>query len=271
MKGTHLQSGLNNYNQVPYSYLQQYGATLLNSNISSPAAVAAGIRVPYPGFTGSVAQALRPFPQVLEVDTRFGGGDHSGNSTYHAAIMRVEKRFSDGLTFQSSYVFSKTLSDSDSAAGYMLAMDHANHKLDKSISGFDITHNFKLAWIYELPFGKSKKYLTKGVGSALLGGWRLAGVHYYSSGLPVGLATSVALPLFAGTNRPTVSTYDGWGVRTSITSTRQPITSSSQRPSSEYSRALCLAMPLGITRSAGSSPTLPRMLPSVALSKCKRN
>jgi hypothetical protein len=211
MKGTHLQSGLNNYNQVPYSYLQQYGATLLNSNISSPAAVAAGIRVPYPGFTGSVAQALRPFPQVLEVDTRFGGGDHSGNSTYHAAIMRVEKRFGDGLTFQSSYVFSKTLSDSDSAAGYMLAMDQANHRLDKSISGFDITHNFKLAWIYELPFGKSKKFLTKGVGSALLGGWRLSGVHYYSSGLPVGLATSVSLPLFAGTNRPTVNTYDGWG------------------------------------------------------------
>ncbi len=90
-------------------------------------------------------------------------------------------------------------------------MDQSNHRLDKSISGFDVTHNFKLAWIYELPFGKGKHYLTTGVGSALLGGWRLSAIHYYSSGLPVGLATTVALPLFAGANRPTISTYEGWG------------------------------------------------------------
>jgi hypothetical protein len=211
LKGTHLQSGLNNYNQVPYSYFQQYGATLLNSDISSPAAIAAGIPMPYPGFKGSVAQALRPFPQVLEIDTRTGGGDHSGNSTYHAAIMRAEKRYSGGMTFMTSYVFSKTLSDSDTPAGYVLSMDQANHKLDKSISGFDITHNFKLAGLYELPFGKSHKYLTKGLASAILGGWRLGGILYYASGLPVGLTTSTALPIFAGSNRPTVGTYDGWG------------------------------------------------------------
>jgi hypothetical protein len=90
-------------------------------------------------------------------------------------------------------------------------MDQANHKLDKSISGFDVTHNFKLAWMYELPFGKGKNYLTTGIGSAVLGGWRFSTIHYYSTGLPVALATTVALPLFAGTNRPTISTYEGWG------------------------------------------------------------
>ena len=211
LKGTHLQSGLNNYNQVPYSYFQQYGASLLNSSISSPAAIAAGIPLPYPGFTGSVAQSLRPYPQVLEVDTRFGGGDHSGNSTYHAAIFRLEKRYGSGLSLQTSYVFAKTISDSDSPAGYVLAMDQANHRLDKSISGFDITHNFKISGIYELPFGKDKKWVTKGVGAAILGDWRIGGISYYSSGLPVGLTTTVALPIFAGTNRPTISSYDGWG------------------------------------------------------------
>ncbi len=211
LRGYHLQSGLNNYNQTPYSYLQQYGATLLNSSIYSPAAIAAGIPVPYPGFTGSVSQALRPYPQILELDTRTGGGDHSGNSSYHAAIFRLDKRFGSGLTFQTSYVYSKTIGDSDSPAGYVLSMDQANHQLDKSISGFDVTHNFKFSGLYNLPFGKNQKWLTQGVGAALAGGWQLGGILYYSSGLPVGLATTVALPLFAGPNRPTISTYDDWG------------------------------------------------------------
>jgi len=232
MKGTHLQSGLDNINQVPYSYLQKYGAALLNSDINSPAAVAAGIKLPYPGFTGSVAQALRPFPQFLTIDTATGGGDHSGNSTYHAGLVQIQKRFGSGLVLQSSYVFSKTIADTDSPAGYLLAMDQANHKLDKSISGFDITHNFKAAWIYELPFGNGKKYLTKGFGAAVLGGWRLSAIHYYSSGLPVGLATTVQLPIFAGVNRPTISTYDGWGC--SQTSNFDPSTTSFFQPASFF-------------------------------------
>ncbi len=211
LHGTHLQSGLNNFNQVPYTSFQQYGASLLNSSITSPAAIAAGITMPYPGFTGSVAQALRPWPQVLAVDTAGGGGDHSGSSSYNAFIARISKRFGSGLTFQSSYVFSKLLTDSESGALTLSAMDQANHSLDKSISGFDVTHNFKIAGFYELPFGKDKKWVTNGVGAAVLGDWSVGGIGYYSSGLPIGLTTTVALPIFAGANRPTIDTYDGWG------------------------------------------------------------
>ena len=72
--GTHLQAGLLNINQVPFSALSQYGNTLLNSAVDSPAAIAAGIRQPWPGFadfyrnvrktTPTVAQALRPYPAI---------------------------------------------------------------------------------------------------------------------------------------------------------------------------------------------------------------
>src|ERR1044071_967282 len=61
--GSHLQSALLNINQVDPRYLQSLGPAVLNSNITSPVAVAAGIARPYPTFTGSVAQALRPYPQ----------------------------------------------------------------------------------------------------------------------------------------------------------------------------------------------------------------
>jgi hypothetical protein len=64
----------------------------------------------------------------------------------------------------------------------VFAMNQAQRYLDKSISGDDLTNNFKLAWIYELPLGKGKRYVTSGVGSALLGNWRVAAIQYYSSG-----------------------------------------------------------------------------------------
>ena len=68
----------------------------------------------------------------------------------------------------------------------------------------------KLNWVYELPAGKGKKFLNKGVGAVVLGGWRLSGIQNYSSGTPFNLATTVSFPVFNGTNRPTVASYDGW-------------------------------------------------------------
>jgi hypothetical protein len=210
-KGTHLLSGLDNYNQVAFSDFQQYGGSVLNSNINSEAASDAGIAKPYPTFAGSVAQALRPFPQFLTIDTAGGGGDHSGNSDYDALIVQLQKRWSSGLTIQTSYVYSKLMTDSEGASLQNNAMDQGRRFLDKSISGDDLTHNFKLAWVYDLPFGKGRRYVTQGWGSAALGGWRVSAIQLYTSGYPIALGTTVSLPIFAGPNRPTVPTNYGWG------------------------------------------------------------
>lgn len=224
--GSHLQTQLLNINQVNPKYLAQYGNALLSSLVTSPAAIAAGFVSPYPTFTvgscpaqdacwgsgATVGRALRPYPQYAGIDTYGGGGDHSGHSSYHAGIVRVERRFGSGLTMQGSYVFSKLLTDSDSYWGSGAAMDQYNRRLEKSIGQFDVTHNFKLAAIYDLPFGKGKRWLTNGLASNLLGNWRLSGLAFYSSGQPLALATSVGTPsvLFAGPNRPLVGAYSGW-------------------------------------------------------------
>ena len=65
-------------------------------------------------MTPTVAQALRPFPQYTNIDTWDGNGDHSGHSTYHAGVIKLDKRFAQGFTFTTSYVFSKILTDADS-------------------------------------------------------------------------------------------------------------------------------------------------------------
>jgi hypothetical protein len=159
-----------------------------------------------------VARSLRPFPQYNSIDTYTGGGDHSGHSSYHAGIFRVERRGGNGLTLNASYVFSKILTDSDSYWGNGTAMDHFNRGLEKSIGQFDITHNAKFSAIYALPFGPGRQFLNQGIVSHILGSWRVSGVGFYSSGQPLGLSTSVGTPavLFAGGNRPLISTYDGW-------------------------------------------------------------
>jgi hypothetical protein len=221
--GTHLQAGLVNINQVPFSALSQYGSTILNSAVDSPAAIAAGIRQPWPGFadfyrnvrktTPTVAQALRPYPQYTTINTWDGNGDHSGHSNYHALVVKFDKRFARGMTFTSSYVFSKLLTDADTywITDNPRAADQYNRRLEKSIGSYDVTHNLKFAGVFDLPFGKGRRWAQSGVANALAGGWRFSLIALYSGGRPVGLSTSVGTPLFAGRGVPVVPTDDNWG------------------------------------------------------------
>ena len=217
-----IQSNLLYYNQLNLATLPAAlnpftasGRTILNSLVSSANANAAGITPPWPGFnslwgTGAtVAQSLRPYPQYSAVDTENGQGDKIGHSTYNAMQVKLTKRYSSGLTIGASYVLSKLLTDSDGNSG---TETQADLRLEKSIASFDQTHVVKINYVYELPFGHGKHYLSgKSVASAIFGDWRFSGSQQYQSGTPVGLGTTVSFPIFNGGNRPTVSTYNGWG------------------------------------------------------------
>lgn len=219
--GAHLVAGLKRYNQLPFSMLERYGRNVLASNVDSPAAIAAGIRRPYRDIDCqfsltcapvSVAQALRPFPQFLNIDTASGAGDKSGHSSYHALLLKIDRRYAQGLTLQGSYVLSKLLTDADGYQPDNATLDHYNRRLEKSIGEFDLTHNFKMTYIYELPFGKGKRWLNSGPAAWILGNWRIAGSQFYSSGYPLSLLNSAALSgiLFNGRSPATITTYEGW-------------------------------------------------------------
>ncbi len=230
--GDHLQAELLDYNQISPSYLTKYGTvaqstTVLNSLVGSAAANAAGVTAPFPTFNAlwgsraTVAQALRPYPQYTVIDTYAGQGDHSGHSTYNAFLLKFQKRLSAGLTLQSSYVFSKILTDADSAwgdlqAGQGYAADLFNRHLEKSIGAYDVSHDFKFAAVYDLPFGRGKQMLTQGPGAWILGNWRISSINIYDSGTPVAITTSYTLPIYAtgdasSTRIPAyVSSYTGW-------------------------------------------------------------
>jgi hypothetical protein len=222
--GVHLQSGIQNINQVPMStvngLIQKLGATqtinLLNSSITSAAAVAAGIGIPYPNFTNqaaqqnmSVAQALRPYPQYLTVDTSQSGGDKSGHSSYQGLVLKLNRRLSNGLTAQLSYTLSKLLTDSDTYyANAGFAEDNGNRRLEKSIGAYDQTHAVKLNTVYELPFGKGRRWITRGFTSQAIGGWRLSAIQVYASGFPIGVTVNAPMAIFNGVNRPWITNYN---------------------------------------------------------------
>jgi hypothetical protein len=219
--GSHLVAGLKRMNQLPFSVYERYGRNVLAANMNSAIARQAGLSRPYANIDCdfsqtcapvSVAQALRPFPQYLDIQTREGHGDKSGHSSYHSLVVRLDKRYGSGVTLQGSYVLSKMLTDADSTDGDNSALDHYNRALEKSIGQYDVTHNLKASYIYELPFGKGKQWLTSGPAAWIFGNWRIAGTHFYSSGFPLSLTNSNNYLIFNGRSAATVTTYDNWAV-----------------------------------------------------------
>ncbi|MBK9167076.1 MAG: TonB-dependent receptor [Bryobacterales bacterium] len=228
MIGNRLQAGLVNLNQFPTplwdNFVGQYGfagaRALLNSQILSATARDANIPIPYPNFTDpsvqqqrTVAQALRPFPQYLSVNTGAQGGDKSGHSTYHAMVLKLQRRYVNGLALEWNYTLSKIMTDADSyRAGNNQSRDQYNRRVEKSIGQFDQTHMVKFSTVYELPFGRGKRFGSgsSGVVNAVFGGWRLAAIQSYASGLPIRVSRNNPLPLFNGYAAPTINGYDNW-------------------------------------------------------------
>lgn len=201
-KGTRLSSTAFNANQVDPAFLKL--GSLLTLPISDPRVAAAGFLPPYPGFTQSLAQALRPFPQYIGVNVLSSA--NVGNSTYHSWQAKVEKQFSQGLFLLAAYTWSKTLTDSSSnGTGFfsVSARDHYNRKIEKSLSMFDIPHVLTMTFNYELPIGPGKPFAdVKGVAGKILGGWQLNGIFNYQSGEPIGVGVNNTLPLFNSRNLP---------------------------------------------------------------------
>jgi hypothetical protein len=221
--GTRLQANLMNPNQVSMdvvnAYIAQYGAAataaLLNSQITSAAAVAAGIKPPYANFTDpkvqqsrTVAQALRKFPQYLTVDVQSGGGDKTGHSWYNAGVVKVTQRMRNGLAVQASYTYSHLMTDADSFSGSMGSIDAAQPGLEYSIGRYDQPHNIKANAVWELPFGEGRKWAQTGIANQVVGGWRVSFSASYSSGYPIAVTSNQVLNIFAKSSRPNTTGQD---------------------------------------------------------------
>jgi hypothetical protein len=115
------------------------------------------------------------------------------SSIYHSGVVELRRRFSRGLYFQASYVFSKVLTDSSGTSQTKVEplMDNAQPGLERERADFDVTHAFKANYVYELPFGPGHK-LNPGnsVLNHIIGGWNTTSVFTWQTGSPFSILSN---------------------------------------------------------------------------------
>lgn len=162
------------------------------------------ITTPGSSLTGPTVQDTQlnlPFNQFTGVS---GLSPPWANSIYHALQLKVEKRFSHGLQFLSTYTISKSIDDASVGENTTWLGGTENNirdpndlKLERGLSEYDIPQNLMLSYVYQLPFGRGKHW---GSGwnrwaDAVLGGWQTNGIWRFASGFPIFMSLSGGAPL----------------------------------------------------------------------------
>jgi hypothetical protein len=169
-------------NQIPVQYLALQGTLSSTLNATSLAKVQAmfpSFNIPFPNFTGTVAQALKPFPQ-------YGGISDPwldvGNSTYNALQVSLTQRLSQGLTFMFNYSYSKELDD------LVGVRDPNKDFLEKGPGTIDHPTVVAATFLYQLPFGAGHKLNSDSKAlSTLISHWQFSGIFTYAGGAPLSI------------------------------------------------------------------------------------
>lgn len=192
LRGVHLPLGLQ-LNQLNPQYLS-LGAALKN-------------QVPNPFFgvislgtlstrTVQQGQLLLPYPQYTSISDNPA---YSGDSSYHALQVKAEKRFGSGGTLLGAYTFSKVLANVetlttwlDSGTGVAGYQNVYNLQGEKAISSFDSRQRLTVSYVYDLPVGNGKQFLSSlnGVAGKLVSGWGVNGVSTFQKGFPLGFTAT---------------------------------------------------------------------------------
>jgi len=211
-KGTALRNdSMEALNQLNPSYLQQFGTNLLNPVTTAAQAAANGIAYPYPGFSGTVASALRPYPQVMGNSTINVTGASLGFSNTQQLQVALDKRLNSALSLYMNFVWSKTLTNVDDAVtGSLVPQNYYNLAAEKAIADYDVPRSLKAAIVYELPVGRGKPLLSGSgrVLNGLVGGWGVSAILTYQDGLPL---------IFTTSSSPLPGAWNG-GVRINVAS-----------------------------------------------------
>jgi hypothetical protein len=197
---------------APEAYMQQWHLSL-QKQISSSTVVEASYvaskgthllfprdlnQVPRTSLGPGNLQLLRPYPQFQSITTVFD----DANSNYNALQVKVNQRFSRGLTFLANYTYSKSLDtcslDLTTGGGCEYQIS-TNPGATYAPSQFDQKHRVVIAGAYELPFGAGRTHLNHGgIVDAVIGGWRVSESFTANSGFPFSVFASTSNPALSG-------------------------------------------------------------------------
>ncbi|MFN7922361.1 MAG: TonB-dependent receptor [Bryobacteraceae bacterium] len=149
-----------------------------------------GLRLPWatldnqPDPGPGPVDARRPYRTLGQVNGLGSGGD----SYYHGLQVQAEKRYSNGVQFIAGYTWAKCISTSDSTfvgEGTSIQNGRDFHQ-QRGLCSQHFSQRFTLSWLYDLPFGHGRKFLTSMSKPAdfVLGGWQINGIYTARTGSP---------------------------------------------------------------------------------------
>lgn len=186
----------------PTSYMQQwnlnvqkeFGATLVEVGYSG----SKGSHLSYGGYNMNAipvslapqarGQRVAPFVQYPKYPQGVTSNSWIGSSSYHALQIKSERRFSSGLAWVAAFTYSKLIDVGQQ--GYRDPL--SNRNLDRGIGPDSTPYRFTFAPIYELPFGKGRRWLSKNRAvDYALGGWEASAIITVQSGFPLTPGNSI--------------------------------------------------------------------------------
>ena len=189
-RGIKLRAGGYDFNQLDPVNLSL--GTRLNEVVANP--YAGRVTGAFGGASITRQQALRPFPYYNRIGIT---NPHLANSNYHSFLLNFERRMSGGFVMLASYSYGKLISDGINGFGFagselVNQFDYQNGKFDRrserSIEATDSAGRLVFSSIYELPFGKGKRFSSSsGAVNRVIGGWQVDGVFTLQSGTPLAI------------------------------------------------------------------------------------
>jgi hypothetical protein len=196
---------------------------LSTQNLSLGSALTTSVTNPFYGLVPAVntlgkpmttrGQLLRPYPQFVNVTN---SGSYVGNTTYHAGMVKVEKRFRSGGILMGNYTWAHMMGNTDTSQQFLeyggvgSIQNYYDLGAERSLLSYNVEHRAIVSYVLDLPFGKERKFLAGATGfvGKLVSGWGVNGIITFQSGYPLVLVaqqTTLNSSFGAGTPRPVVA------------------------------------------------------------------
>lgn len=157
------------------------------------------------GYPGSGTAGL-PYAALYGRTVATNMWDGYLSSSYNSLQVSVNRSFSKGLLIKGAYTYSHAIDYADEDGWTGVNWNYApDFQRNRASAGFDRTHVFQVGWVYDLPLGKDKAYLTTGIGAKVLGGWEVSGRMACYTGTPFTVTANDTSLNDAGTNTQTAN------------------------------------------------------------------
>jgi hypothetical protein len=133
------------------------------------------------GFVNVInpATGQRPLPAFSRIDIKA----NVGNSNFHGLQFSLHRQMRSGLLIGAQYMWSHSINDNSVGGGEAAAAQNVNNRAaERANSAQDIRHTLTTNFIWELPFGRGRRFLQEGVAEKVFGGWALNGITQARTG-----------------------------------------------------------------------------------------